>query len=243
MLSIQAGKILPSTLLRKLGSHSRQNRLNRAFRELGRVVRTMFLLRYISEADFRRSIRAETTKVESYNDFLDWVGFGGPVLKSDDPVEQAKQVKYMDLVANVIMLHNVHDLTGILADMETEGWKLTRALIVGLSPNLREHIRRFGRYSDDEDVMAICGGSGAVAGRQHGSGGADLVLDGQGLTWKDSIYWSGTEYAPVPVGAWVFGTDGGLQSRSLKVNHWGIARKSSAPMPSATRLFSVRFGS
>jgi len=33
VLSIQAGKILPSTLLRKLGSHSRQNKLNRAFRE------------------------------------------------------------------------------------------------------------------------------------------------------------------------------------------------------------------
>jgi len=134
VLSIQAGKILPSTLLRKLGSHSRQNRLNRAFRELGRVVRTLFLLRYISEADLRRSIRTETTKVESYNDFLDWVGFGGPVLKSDDPVEQEKQVKYMDLVANVIMLHNVHDLTGILADMEAEGWRLTRELLAGLSP-------------------------------------------------------------------------------------------------------------
>jgi len=146
VLSIQAGKILPSTLLRKLGSHSRQNRLNRAFRELGRVVRTLFLLRYISEADLRRSIRAETTKVESYNAFLDWVGFGGPVLKSDDPVEQAKQVKYMDLVANVIMLHNVHDLTGILADMEAEGWRLTRELLAGLSPYIRDHIRRFGRY-------------------------------------------------------------------------------------------------
>jgi len=113
---------------------------------LGRVVRTLFLLRYISEADLRRSIRTETTKVESYNDFLDWVGFGGPVLKSDDPVEQEKQVKYMDLVANVIMLHNVHDLTGILADMEAEGWRLTRELLAGLSPYIRDHIRRFGRY-------------------------------------------------------------------------------------------------
>nr|WP_245232316.1 Tn3 family transposase [Thiorhodococcus minor] len=153
VLSIQAGKILPSTLLRKLGSHSRQNKLNRAFRELGRVVRTHFLLRYISEADLRRSIRAETTKVESYNDFLDWIGFGGPGLKSGDPIEQTKQVKYMDLVANIIMLHNVHDLTEILADMEAEGWTLTRELLAGLSPYMREHLRRFGRYVlDMEDA-------------------------------------------------------------------------------------------
>jgi TnpA family transposase len=77
LLSIQAGKILPSTLLRKFGSHSRQNKLNRAFRALGRVEPTLFLLRYISE-------------VESYNDFLDWIGFGGPIFKSGDPVEQVK---------------------------------------------------------------------------------------------------------------------------------------------------------
>lgn len=111
VLSIQAGLVLPSMLLRKLGSHSRQNRLYRAFRELGRVVRTLFLLRFVSEGDLRQSIRAETTKIESYNDFLDWIGFGGPVLKSGDPVEQLKQVKYMDLVANAMMLHNVVDLT------------------------------------------------------------------------------------------------------------------------------------
>jgi hypothetical protein len=46
ILSIQAGKILPATLLRKLGSHSWKNKLNRTFRELGRLERTLFLLRY-----------------------------------------------------------------------------------------------------------------------------------------------------------------------------------------------------
>jgi hypothetical protein len=52
-----------------------------------------FLLRFVSEAELRQSIRAETTKIESHNDFLDWIGFGGPVIKSGDPVEQLKQVK------------------------------------------------------------------------------------------------------------------------------------------------------
>ncbi len=111
-LSVQAGKILPSMLLRKLGSHNRKNKLYRAFRELGGVVRTLFLLRYISEADLRRTISAETTKIESFNDFLDWISFGGPVIKSGDPVEQTKRLKYMNLVANAVMLQNVVDLMG-----------------------------------------------------------------------------------------------------------------------------------
>jgi hypothetical protein len=48
VLSIQAGLVLPSMLLRKLGSHNRKSRLYQAFRELGRVERTLFLLRYIA---------------------------------------------------------------------------------------------------------------------------------------------------------------------------------------------------
>ena len=43
VLSIQAGKVLPSMLLQRLNSYSRKNKLYLAFRELGRAVRTLFL--------------------------------------------------------------------------------------------------------------------------------------------------------------------------------------------------------
>ena len=42
-LSISAGRIKPSTILRRLATYSRKNKLYFAFRELGRVVRTAFL--------------------------------------------------------------------------------------------------------------------------------------------------------------------------------------------------------
>jgi Tn3 transposase DDE domain len=72
VLSIQAGLVLPSMLLRKLGS---------------------------------------------LNHFLDWITYGGPIIKSGDPVEQEKQLKYATLVANAIMLSNVADLTEVLSSM------------------------------------------------------------------------------------------------------------------------------
>lgn len=153
VLSIQAGVVMPSMLLRKLGTYSRKNRLYRAFRELGRVERTLFLLRFISSAEVRRTIRAETTKIEAYNDFLDWVCFGGPVIRSGDPVEQEKQLKYAGLVANAIMLSNVADLTGALSSMAKDGHPVTPALVACLSPYMREHIRRFGQYVLDMDDL------------------------------------------------------------------------------------------
>jgi TnpA family transposase len=61
VLSIQAGVVMPSMLLRKLGTHNRRSRLYRAFRELGRVERALFLLRFISSVDVRRKSKATTT--------------------------------------------------------------------------------------------------------------------------------------------------------------------------------------
>jgi TnpA family transposase len=153
MLSIQAGRVMPSMLLRKLGTYSRRSRLYRAFRELGRVERTLFLLRFFSSTEVRRTIRAETTKVEAYNDSLGWVSFGGPVVKSGDPVEQEKQLKYASLVANAVMLSNVDDLTRVLSDMATDGHPVTPALVAALSPYMRRHILRFGRYAFDMETL------------------------------------------------------------------------------------------
>jgi len=39
---------------------------------------TNSLLKYINDPDMRRHIQAATTKVESFNNFSDWVIFGGP---------------------------------------------------------------------------------------------------------------------------------------------------------------------
>src|SRR3954453_294966 len=148
-LSIQAGRVMPSMLLRKLGAYSRRSLLYRAFRELGRVERTLFLLRFVSSIDIRRTIRAETTKIEAFNDFLDRVSFGGPVVKSGDPVEQEKQLKYASLVANTIMLSNVADMTGVLSGMAADGHAVTPGLVACASPYIRGHILRFGQYALD----------------------------------------------------------------------------------------------
>ncbi|WP_273908616.1 Tn3 family transposase [Enterobacter bugandensis] len=163
VLSVQAGKVLPSMLLRKLNSNNRRNKLYRALRELGRVIRTLFLLRYLSEADFRQIIRAETTKVESYNDFRDWITFSGEIIKSGNPAEQEKQLKYTDIIANAIMLHNVSDLTDTLNRMSAEGCKIRAEQLLSLSPYIRDHIRRFGKYNIDMTNMPSALNPGKVS--------------------------------------------------------------------------------
>jgi hypothetical protein len=66
------------------------------FRELGRVVRTIFLLRYLSDAELRRTIQAATNKSERFNQFVQWASFGGDsVIAENTRDEQRKFIKYI----------------------------------------------------------------------------------------------------------------------------------------------------
>jgi TnpA family transposase len=88
-LSITEGLLTPSTILRRLGTYSRKNRLYHAFFELGRVVRTGFLLRYIADRELQATTQAAMNKNESFNCFAQWVTFGDDgTITENDRLEQ-----------------------------------------------------------------------------------------------------------------------------------------------------------
>jgi len=150
VISIKAGKIAPSTILRRLGTASRKNRLYYAFRELGRAIRTQYLLKYINDAELRKTVNAATNKSEEFNDFVKWLFFGGDgIIAENIRHEQKKVIKYNHLVANMIILHNVHQMTRILKSLQAKGDQLTEEILRGTAPYRREHINRFGEYPLD----------------------------------------------------------------------------------------------
>ncbi len=155
VISIQHGKISSAMLLRKLGNDSKKNRLYRVFQELGRVIRTLFLLRYISDQHLREEITAGTNKVESYNRFVKWLFFGSESIITDhDPEEGEKRIKYGSLFANAVILHNVYDLTTELRTLIAEGHPVQPEDIATLSPYMTNHIKRFGDYIIRDDLAA-----------------------------------------------------------------------------------------
>jgi TnpA family transposase len=148
-VSIKTGKLLPSTILRRLGSYNRQNRLNRAFHELGRVVRTEFLLNWISDLELRRIALRSMNKSEQFNRFSQWVAFGGQVLEENNRDEQRKLIKYNHLVANCLIFYNVCSMTQALHKMRKEGVHVNADTLSRLSPYIMQHINRYGEYRID----------------------------------------------------------------------------------------------
>lgn len=148
-LSIETGKISSPALLRKLGSHSLKNKLYFVAQEIGNVVRTTYLLKWLGSRELRQEVTAGTNKSEAYNFFGKYFGFGGDKIPTNDPDEQQKRLRYNDLLAMAIILHNVVDMTRILEQLKEEGYPVNERDEDFLSPYTSAHIKRFGDYHID----------------------------------------------------------------------------------------------
>jgi hypothetical protein len=151
VLSIQEGKISSVTLMRRLSTYSRRNNFYKAFREIGRVIRTVQLLRFLSDPQLRRRTTAETNKVESYNRFSAWCRFGNAgVIADNDPEEQEKILKFSTLLTNAVIFHTTLDMMTAVRELIAEGRTITEQDLAVLSPYLTARIQRFGVYATDE---------------------------------------------------------------------------------------------
>ncbi len=149
-VSIKLGLISPSSILRRLGAQNRKNKMYFAFRELGKVVRTMYLLEYIHDVELRQMVHTQTNKSEQFNGFAKWSFFGGDgVIAENLRHEQSKIIKYNHLVANMVIFHNAVGMSRVLRKMVEEGVPITAEMLGGLAPLRPGHINRFGDYTLD----------------------------------------------------------------------------------------------
>ncbi|AYV25717.1 Tn3 transposase DDE domain protein [Streptomyces sp. ADI95-16] len=106
---------------------------------------------YLTDAPLRRRVTAATNKVESFNHFSQWVGFGNQGVIADiDPVGQEKAMKFNAVFTNVVISHNAPDIAGIVRQLLEEGWEIDPEDLAHVSPYLTDHINRFGEYSTHE---------------------------------------------------------------------------------------------
>jgi TnpA family transposase len=147
VISIHKGKVKASTILQKLCSKSRKNKLYFAFRELGRVERTIFLLNYINDSELRRTIQAATCKSEEFNQFISWVRFGdGGVIGDNLRMNQRKIIKFNHLVANMLIFHTMVHQTKAINKLNQQGIECPPEILAGMSPYWTEHVNRFGAF-------------------------------------------------------------------------------------------------
>ena len=146
-VAIQSGQLAPSAVLARVSSSSARNRFALALQELGKAVRTRFLLQWIEDDTLRRVVHKCTTKIERHHRFAKYLAFGGEgLLRTNDPLDHEKAIVYNELIANAVALQNVVDQTQVLHALKSDGVSIDPNDVMHLSPYGTKHLKRFGDY-------------------------------------------------------------------------------------------------
>ena len=145
--SIHEGAVLPSLLLTKLQAFPRQNALARALQEYGRVVKTLFILRYLQQPELRKRVGRQLNKCESLHGLREAVHFAhhGNV-RHRQLADQAAQALCLTLVVNCIATFNAGLLGPPVEQLRGAGFEVDDDDVSHLGPTMTGHINCHGRY-------------------------------------------------------------------------------------------------
>ena len=161
--------VVPSLILRKLSAYRQQNSLAAALREVGRVERTLFTLRWFREPALRRLVTAELNKGEARNSLARAVALHRLGRFRDRGLEnQQTRAAALNLVTAAIILFNCRYLGRAIAELRRSGGRIDDALVAQLSPLGWDRINLTGDYVwsdaitlDEDGLMPLAlGGRG-----------------------------------------------------------------------------------
>jgi len=75
--SLKMGWVTSSLLISKLNAYPRQHNLTHLLQEYGRLIKTIFILRYLQNLPLRRKIHAQLNNGELLHSLRTWLWFGG----------------------------------------------------------------------------------------------------------------------------------------------------------------------
>jgi TnpA family transposase len=152
--SIQRGWVSASLFMSKLQSFSEPNRLFEAFQEYGRLVKTIFILRYLNSEDYQRRIKTQLNKGESMHSLREFISIARQgQLRRHHHEELANQSGCLTLVTNAIVLWNTIYIQAALDHLKQQGYEVNPEDIPHLSPCRFEHINPYGKMRFDIDQI------------------------------------------------------------------------------------------
>ena len=154
LCTIKLKETLPSNILKRLSSYSKQNPLYKAIKEVGRIYKTIFLLKYYDEVHLRQNIEKQLNRVELSHLFAKAVFFGNnQELKYTTKEEQEIAVGCRHLIQNSIILWNylfISEQLSKITDYEELGKWID--IVKSSSMMTWQHVNMHGKYDFNLDV-------------------------------------------------------------------------------------------
>ncbi len=144
--SIREGKVSGALIMGKLGSYTRQNKVAKALREMGRIEKTIFILDYLSDETMRRRIQRGLNKGEAMNALARAIFFGKHgELRERALQDQLQRASALNLLINAISIWNTVYLSKAIEVLKKKE-DINEELLKHISPLGWEHINFLGEY-------------------------------------------------------------------------------------------------
>jgi TnpA family transposase len=151
--TIKLKRTTASQLFKRLNSYSNQHPLYQALKEFGKIIKTLFILRYVDDLELRQSIEKQLSKIEQSQKFAKAIAFGNNQEFSEgDKQMQDIIANCRRLLENMIICWNYLYLTQRLTALNSENEKQELLETFKNSSIITwQHINFHGEYDFSEE--------------------------------------------------------------------------------------------
>ena len=146
--SLKLGTVQVSELIRTLLKSERPSSLAQAIIEAGRINKTLYLLNYIDDEDYRRRILTQLNRGEGRHGVARAICHGqrGQIRKRYRE-GQEDQLGTLGLVTNAVVLWNTIYIQAILDHLRQQSFEVREEDEARLSPLVYGHVNMLGHYT------------------------------------------------------------------------------------------------
>lgn len=157
--SLKAGTVQPSTIMRKLAAYERQNQLDLALQEIGRVERTLFMLDWLESPALRQRCQAGLNKSEQRHQLTQAICTfkQGRIIDRTHETQQFR-ASGLNLIIAAIVYWNSTYIADAVAYLRSSGDHIPDELLAHISPVGWNHIGFSGDFLWDRAAISALKG-------------------------------------------------------------------------------------
>jgi TnpA family transposase len=147
-----------NVMARRLASSAPSNRLAKALLHLGQLVRTVYLLRYLSDPVIRQQVRTQLNRGEARQDLAQRLFFADQgMFRSGDYYQMMNRASCLSLLSNAVLVYNTLRIGRVLEQAKDQGKAFNPEAIAHVSPLVRRHVIVNGTYdfSSSQHPLAV----------------------------------------------------------------------------------------
>jgi TnpA family transposase len=153
--TIKLKETTASEIFRRLNSYSKQHALYRALKTFGKIIKSIFILRYIDDLELRQAIEKQLNKIENSHQFSRAVSIGNPrEFTQAEKQEQEVAEGCKRLIKNAITCWNYLYLSQKISEViGSEVREILFQAIANGSVVSWQHINLLGEYDFSDEKL------------------------------------------------------------------------------------------